>query len=356
MNRNHLLVTLDYPPEQGGVARYLGNLVRVSKGCMQVLVPHTHALSGPGEVSSARFFWRGPIAWLPLVWTLWCRRQASSLLVSHLLPVGTSALLARLMGGAPYLVLVHGLDVLLAEGSWRKRWLAGCVLRGARAVVANSGATAERVRAVWRGVSPHVITPGVEPRSFLSRLEARAKLEISSSETVLLTVARLEPRKGMDRMIEALATFPSVRYVVIGEGADRARLEALASVHAQGRVLFLGACSDAVRDLWLKAGDVFAFLAREEARDVEGFGIACLEASLAGLPVLAGRSGGVGEAVLHDQTGLLVRPTDLEEIRVALGRLLDDPALRSRFGEAGRIRAQTLFRWEDRFEAFRALL
>ncbi len=355
MKEWHLL-TLDYPPERGGVACYLGNLVEASNGMIRVLVPETHAISGPGCVENARCFWRGPIAWLPMVWTLWRHRRVRAILVSHLLPVGTAAFLARWVRGAPYVVLVHGLDILLAQTSAWKRWLAGRVLRSASAVVANSEAIAQRVRETWPDVFVRVITPGVSIRTFLSREDARTKLGVPQNEKLCLTVARLEPRKGIDRMIEALSSFPEMIYIVIGEGHDRARLEALAETHASGRVRFVGACSDEDRDLWFAAADVCTFLAREEVRDIEGFGIVCLEAALARLPVLAGRSGGLAEAVVHEETGLLVDPHDLTAIRAALTRLFEDGAFRTRLGEAGRIRALRDFRLEDRWKRFQELV
>ncbi len=360
MSEKHALYTLDYPPERGGVARYLGDLVEASKGGMDVFVPETHACTGPGRVETLKSFATGPSPWRPLVRSLRRLRARGyrSLLVSHVLPVGTAALLARLAGGLPYAVLVHGLDLRLAVRRRHRRWLARLVLRQAGAVLTNSEAVAAEVRALDACLRPTVVTPGVQPRAFLGRVEARAGLGVPADAFICLTVARLVPRKGIDTMIRRLPSLPaSVRYVVIGDGADRDRLKGLA--HASGvadRVTFLHGADDAERDRWLAAADLFVFLAREEPSDLEGFGLACLEAAMAGLPVLAGRSGGVPEAVVEGETGLLVEPTDDISLNEAFFKLFLDSQLRARLGRQGRERALRAFRWADRWERVHSVL
>mgnify|MGYP000019263685 CR=1 FL=1 len=346
-----LLITLDYPPERGGVARYLGNLVAASEGAIDVLVPEEHTTDGPGRVQVRRMFSVGPWPWRRMISI--CRSVRAEgythLLVSHLLPVGTAAWIARHLGGVPYSVIIHGLDIRLAMQRPVRRWLAGKVLRGAAKVFANSEAVASDVRQFWSGCEVVVLTPGVEPRAFLARDEARKVLGCSPNERICLTVARLVPRKGIDSMIRVLARFPEWTYVVVGAGDDEARLRTLAQDYAPGRVQFVGALDDARRDQWYAAADLFVFLARSSSSDVEGFGIVALEAGLANLPVLAGRSGGVSEAVLDEETGVLVDPENDESISAAFHRLANDEALRTRLGQAGGERARREFAWHDRW-------
>lgn len=352
------LLTLDYPPEHGGVARYLGGLVEASKGAIDVMVPETHTCTGPGRVQARRMFRIGWWSWWPMVWLLrgLKREGYTHVLVSHLLPVGTAAWLARRLGGLPYTVIVHGLDVRLALSHPRKRALAGRVLLGAERVITNSQSTAKYVREQWPALSHvEVLTPGLAPKTdVLTKAEARAQLGIAEQERVALTVARLVPRKGIDRAIALMAAEPDWRYVVIGDGADRARLESLAHASAPGRVSFLPSCDDQTRDAWLAAADIFLFLARESETDVEGFGIAPLEASQAGLPVLAGRSGGLSEAVLDGETGVLVDPEDASSIREGFHRIAHDPAFAARLGTAGTLRADQAYSWEERWKKLRS--
>jgi len=146
---------------------------------------------------------------------------------------------------------------------------------------------------------------------------------------VLLCVCRLEPQKGVDVAIRALADIPDAHLVVLGEGPQRAELERLANdrVHLLGRVPDVAA--------WLRRADVLVHPARWE-----GFGLALLEAMLASLPVVATRVSAIPEIVVDGKTGLLVPPDDASALAAAVNRVLADPAV---YGERGRARAQAEF-------------
>jgi phosphatidylinositol alpha-1,6-mannosyltransferase len=95
---------------------------------------------------------------------------------------------------------------------------------------------------------------------------------------------------------------------------------------------------------------------RDEGRDVEGFGIVYLEAALAGLPVIAGRSGGAPEAIVDGKTGRLVDPIRVDDLVHAIRALMENAPLCHQMGEAGRLRALEAYRWEDRWERLRSWL
>jgi len=163
--------------------------------------------------------------------------------------------------------------------------------------------------------------------------------------TTLLTVGRLIPRKGQDVVIEAMALLrerhPGLRYIVVGEGPDRGRLEALVGrLGLQDRVSIAGWLEQPrLEEVWQQA-DLFVMPAREEAHgDTEGYGLVYLEAGARGLPVLAGRSGGVPAAVCSGVNGELVdAPHDAPAVAVALDALLTDPEHMARLARAGRSR------------------
>ena len=354
------LVTLDYPPERGGVARYLGNLVEVSQGQMDVFVHTTHPISGPGHVQSLPLLASGPVSWRAMIPQLrhLKDRGYEMVFVSHALPVGTAAWLAKRLGGLPYVVLLHGLDLRLAARSWRKKWLLKQILSSARLVLTNSVFVAQEVKTLLPNGRTEVLLPGVESLSFPSRQAARQQCGISADTCQLLTVSRLVPRKGIDMLLMALAHLPSTcRLTIIGTGEDAERLQRLARENGvQDRVQFLYRVSDDERNAWYSASDIFVLPVRDEGNDVEGFGIVYLEASLAGLPIVAGKSGGAGEAVEDHHTGLLVDPTDPIRIADAIQQLSQDPALRERMGQAGRTRALRDFRWSDRWKSLQSWL
>ncbi len=333
-------VTIEYPPFAGGVAKALFGLVQASQGAVEVLTldpAHTRWWS------AFRQIWK-------------FGKRFDLVLVSHVLPIGTGAWLAHRFGGAPYAVWILGTDLRRARAIVWKRWVLRKILREAFIVYTNSAFVRDEVRAFDPQVHPIVITPALEPRTLPSREEARRALGLSAEDQVIVTVARLVPRKGIDCLIEAFALMPSAtKLVVIGRGVDEERLKNLVK-DQKDRVTFLTSASDQDRDAWLAASDVFALTGRDEGDDVEGFGIVYLEAAAAGLPVVAGRSGGVAEAMVDGVTGTLVDPEQPKEIAQAIAVFLEDPERSRRFGAAGRARVSQDFRWEDRWAQVEATL
>nr|WP_231134445.1 glycosyltransferase [Motilibacter deserti] len=172
------------------------------------------------------------------------------------------------------------------------------------------------VRSVPNGV-PDVELPARAPRERL----------------VVGSLGRLDGQKAYDVLLRAAARVEGVDVEVVGEGAERERLEALAGeLGLQGRVRLPG-WSERSRDA-LAGFDVFCLPSR-----AEGFPLSIVEAMLAGLPVVATAVGGVPEAVLDGRTGLVVPRDDVDALAGALRALRDDVGLRDRLGKAGRERA-----------------
>ncbi len=352
-----VLLTTDYPPQRGGVARYLSALVEGSSGQMRVIVPEELRATGD-QVERKHLFWSVWPRWWPMVRV--CRELGAdpcTLVVSQILPVGTAARIARMFGGAPYVVICHGMDVRLAERSSWKRSLARWILRGATRVIANSHSTSDVVTRI-SGIVPGIVYPGGVRTDLPDRGTARTRLGVGSEEHVILSVARLVERKGIDHLISAVGMLPTadqVRLVVIGDGPELKLLQSAAQ-GSPHRIDFFTDASDACAAEWYAASDVFCLPARESSTDVEGFGIVFIEAASAGLPVIAGKTGGVSEAVVDGETGLLIDPTDTRELARTLLRVLGDADLRKRLGDAGRMRALRDFRWETRWSQLIAVL
>lgn len=351
MATNWILITHDYPPLNGGVARYLADLVQASQGKIRVILPTEHG--DPGEkIERRRFFRKGPIGWWPLVDMMRSLKKDTNtqLFISHVLPIGTAAWVASFFGGPRYTILFHGLDLHLSQRSVVKRFLTRQIVQRAQHICVNSAFVARECKELFPWVMPVVLTPGYVQKTLPTRDEARAALKLKSDDLILLNVTRLIPRKGLDKLIEALPSFAeNVRAVSIGDGADRTRLEGLATANG-ARITFLGAVDHATKDLWYAAADIFVFPVRKDGDDLEGYGIVCLEAAAAGLPVITGMNGGAPETVIPDQTGLVVQVENPDELRAAIQRLVDDPALRLRMGERGRDRVLKYNRWSDRWD------
>ncbi len=158
--------------------------------------------------------------------------------------------------------------------------------------------------------------------------------DVPRSVRVLLAVSRLTPQKGIDVAVRALPATPDdTVLVVLGDGPERARLEELArELGVERRVFLLGRVPDVAA--WLERATLYVHPARWE-----GFGLAVLEAMLAGLPVVASNVSSLPELVVDRETGYLVRPDDAAALALGIASALDRPEL----GAAGQDRARREF-------------
>jgi len=213
-----------------------------------------------------------------------------------------------------------------------------------------------RLRVVHLGTDPDRFRPGVDPTEFRKRFELP-----DGPVRWLLTVARLEPHKGVDMVLGALPAIieraPDVHYAVAGKGRERERLKKLA--HKMGvadRVWFLGDVSETDLPALYNLASVYVGASRRAERlGVEGFGISLVEASACGLPVVAGKSGGIPDAVRDGETGFLIPPEDPAAVADAVGRLLADAGLAGRVGAAGRRAVESYYNWDRVVRDLRAI-
>jgi len=261
----------------------------------------------------------------------------------------------------PVSVLAHGMEFPL-DASSAKRQRVSAALARCDAVIANSHYTAGLVLPYLAGQTNklQIVLPPCPPLTepepgALAAIQGR----ISGRHPVVVTVARLEPRKGVDAVIRAmpqvLQRHPGCLYAIAGAGADRPRLEELAkALNLQRAVVFLGRVSDAEKMALLAQADVFAMPVRREGQSVEGFGMSYLEAGWFGVPSLAGRDGGAADAVLDGETGLVCDGTNPGEVTRSLLALLDDEVFRKRIGTAAQQRSKHDLSWPMAIERYLA--
>lgn len=369
-----LLITLEYPPQKGGVASYLANLyTRLPSDKIIVAAPkNKKAEDYDGRVGHKIIRWQmlsyfiWP-RWLPLYFKvkgLVKKERVKMIHLSHVLPIGYIAYRLKKKMGLRYIVFCHGLDILRAQEKPRKKkWLLK-ILGEANGIIANSEFTRGLIRNI--GVPDDKILvvypcPAVpKAKETIETYTTIAKYGLANKR-IILTVARLVPRKGIDKVIEVMPRlyekFKNIMYVVVGDGPDLDRLGKLAAdKNLQNVVRFVGEVPGEELPKFYAIADIFAMPARQIGSDVEGFGIVYLEANLYGLPVVAGRSGGVPEAVLDRQTGLLVNPEDSNDIYSAIHDLLASPVWANELGENGRIRAENEFQWRKEAKKLRLFL
>lgn len=212
-------------------------------------------------------------------------------------------------------------------------------VRMAAATIAVSNAVANDLPAATRA-RVQVIHNGIDARAFSPAQPdpaIRAELAADPDEPIVLVVNRLDPLKGVDDTIRAVAgltgRLKSTQLAIAGSGSlDPSWAESLHCLGAEklgGRVRFLGVRTD-VYDL-LRSSNVFVLASRRE-----GLPLGILEAQAVGVPVLAYPIAGVPEVVTHDSTGLLARQDDVADLQRQLERLLIDPKLGARLAATAR--------------------
>jgi phosphatidylinositol alpha-1,6-mannosyltransferase len=349
----HLLVTNDFPPKAGGIQSYLWELWRRLPPDETVVLTAAHRDAPAWDAAQPMRVVRAPSPVLLPTPQLVRRIDALAdevgagcVMLDPALPLGALGPNLR----HPYGVVLHGAEVTVPGRLPLLRGSLARVLRRAELVVAaGSYPAAEAERAAGRSLPVVVVPPGVDADRFCpldaeARADARRDLGIADDALVVLGLSRLVPRKGFDVLIRAAARLaprhPDLVVVIAGGGRDEARLRRLAArlgapVHFTGRVP-----DDDLPRLHASA-DVFAMLCRNRwaGLEQEGFGIVFVEAAAAGVPQLAGASGGTVDAVIDGVTGTVVRrPRSVGAVERSLSSLLDHPDRRTRLGAAARSR------------------
>lgn len=360
-------LTLDFPPIVGGISRYLheiinhlpANEVRVAA----VTTPGYEAFDAKQKFDIDRL--RVPSKWdafhkqlkffAPFYyWNLLGKSDISKILCgqahySLLFPAWAISRQRRI----PFGVFTHGLDLLYPQTT-RYRALFNNLLREADIIFANSGTTERilldleidknRIEVIYPSVSNEI------ERLDNSLVDSIRDKHNLVGRKCILTVGRLVERKGHDIVLQAmpqiLHAVPDAHYLIVGKGEYEPILRSLVQKFGiEPYVTFAGYAADEEVAAYYALCDVFTMISREipEKGDIEGFGIVYLEANVRGKPVVAGNSGGVPEAVIHGETGLLVDPVNVEEVGQAIVRLLQDQELACRLGKQGQQRATREF-------------
>jgi phosphatidylinositol alpha-1,6-mannosyltransferase len=371
-----LLLTYDFPPIGGGIARMTGELAKrypagtllVSTGLVSGSMPGDRELPNPVDRVGIRSTRLRTIQGL-LVWSHRAQRLARTFApgfvwCGNLKPAGFPALWVRRREGIPYGIIFHGSELLLLRHRIgrmpRKRVAARMAIQHATVLAANSTWTRNLCLEVLdeMGLKPDdfevlTIPLGTDPRHFRPGLDTgavRARYGLDQGRW-LLTVARLEIHKGIDtglKMVAALReSHPELRYAIVGTGSRQAELEALArGLGVTDRVRFLTNVSDADLPALYNCAEFYLGLSRPEELLIEGFGISLVEASACGVPVVGGRTGGIPDAVRDGETGILVDATDLDAVVRVVRALLGDRERCLRLGRGGREAVESYFNWD----------
>ena len=246
---------------------------------------------------------------------------------------------------AEYIVIVNGTEILMHFSnnniyqkikarlitSFFSRAKIISISRATRNLLYEKGGYFKNVEVLYCSIDKKMII--AKPKS-----EMLVKQMCLENRKIILTIARLYPRKGHDMVVQALVEikkkFPEVLYLIVGEGPNRKYLEDLVvSLNLSDNVTFTGEVPGVID--YLDLCNVFVMASREED-GVEGFGIVFLEAMARGKPVIGSRHGGVPEVISDGVSGYLVNPHDVYEIATTIIRLLSDSTAAREMGASGR--------------------
>lgn len=356
-----IALTHEFFPRRGGIATYVGETARAAAEaglCIEVWAPRHPALEVeryPFSISMLPL--KGSQDWscrLRLARELLRRREEWRDALLYLAEPGPIAtwmymqdLLSPPVGGL--VVVLHGSEVRKFTSLPHLRGLFGRLL-----------ARSDRIGIVSRFVGAALLSrfPSLEPKIVLSPGAVRsdvhparpyAERRSASRSFVLLTVARIHPRKGQDVVLEALSRLPAeirnrIEYRLIGpiiRPAYFRKLERFALANSLN-LRYLGAVDDNELGAAYADADIFIMAGVPYHHSVEGFGLAYLEASAHGLPVIGHRIGGVEDAVRDGESGILIDPEDRDGLARAISDLVDSPERRRTLGAGGQ-------RWSQRF-------
>ncbi len=373
-DRKSLLIPGDFPPVVSGIATYFNEIWQnfpVDR-CF-ILAPKDDGWQDFDKSSSLNIIRRkiptqnsGKAKILKgILHTFWTillhiRYRFNILHCGQVLSSGITGWTLKKLFGIPYIIYVYGSEIYRFGNN---RILLKCIkafLLNAEKIIPNSQFTMQEF--IEAGIPEDkfdVITPGVDTDRFYPAekdTELANKYNLSD-KFVLLTVARLDERKGHDYVIKAVADlqnkYPNITYIIVGKGREEQRLRNLAKeLNVTEKVIFSRYVPDVDLPKFYNLCDLFILLNRQSTEneqlkgDYEGFGIVFLEASACGKPVIAGNFGGIYDAVDNNKSGYIIDGTDINTIIATIESIISDPALRKQIGDYGLERARYYFDWK----------
>jgi len=361
------IFTLGYPGQDGGIAVYAqevaSGLYRAGEEVMVLagnVNPDDVILDQGSPFTILRFprvrnklcnlFFR-----FRVLVTAWRMREPRFVIATEWFSAGIVVWVLSHFIRLPYIVVAHGNEILRCKGRLMLRWLLAHVLTRAERVVAVSRYTQHMIEELVEGLPVNFIPNGVSLESVRSNRGPENLLKQLGlhDEQIILSLGRLIQRKGHDMVLEALPTvleaFPEAIWLIAGKGSYQSILQQkIRAMGLRDHVRLLGYIDKADKGDYFRLSDVYVLVSRtiESENEVEGFGITYLEASACKIPIVAGRSGGVEDAVVDGVTGILVDPYSPPAIAKAIIRLLSDKEYARRLGENGYQRAVQQYSWD----------
>jgi phosphatidyl-myo-inositol dimannoside synthase len=344
-----LLITLDFLPNRGGVSNYYYNLYKNFPQDKIIILTNVKGENSKNiirkNLNFGMFHFFNTIKEIKKIIEL---EKIEEILVGNILPIGKYAYILKKILNIDYYIFIHGLDIKLAQNKIIKKFLTKIILNNAKIVFANSESTKSIIKTKTR---IKILYPGVNEN--FKNIDENKKLEIVKKynlegKKIILTVGRVIKRKNHEFIIKAIDElkneFSNLTYLIAGTGDNLEHLKNLATDNKN--IIFLGDVSDEELPYFYSICDIFTMISHETKEDTEGFGIVYLEAALFHKPSIAANSGGAKEAVIHNESGLLINNENPEELKTAIKILLTNQDFVKKIGEKSYTRVIENFTWE----------
>ncbi|MEP7702679.1 glycosyltransferase family 4 protein [Paraglaciecola sp. 25GB23A] len=371
--RKTLLLSEIFPPVKGGSGRWFWEVY--------TRLPAENIVVAAGQTESAyNFDTTSPLKTyrLPLSSHSWGLKSKSGLLYywrvyrevrrliknekieilhcGRCLPEGFIGYLIKKLHGIPYICYIHGEDVETAATSRELTWIVNKALNGATKLICNSQNSARILLDKWDSPpsKTFVINPGVDALQFSPATpDENIKATLNwENRNVILTVGRLQERKGHDMLMKALPAivdkFPLTLYAIIGNGEQKEHLKKLVeTLSMEKHVMFMDEINDQQMIQCYQQCDVFVLPNRTVDNDIEGFGIVLVEAQACGKPVIAGNSGGTSETMKINESGFIVDCNTPNELVKKISYLFSYPDKANEMGKLGRAHVESTLDWKQ---------
>jgi phosphatidyl-myo-inositol dimannoside synthase len=358
-----LLVTLDFPPEIGGIQRYLFDIVRftfssedrVLVGCSRKpLRPYQELHANIKWISTPLSLLNKKFSCIPMFFQFIAvvgQAKNTPEITCGNVYAGLIAWGASFFMRVRYAVYTHGTEILFLQKKSIRGWVLKKVLNKAFFLYSNSHYTVSLLREAGISKETAVLPPRVViplRRDTIQTASEKTGNPVGGTPAKILCVGRLVPRKGFSVLLEALSLLPADmqwQCTIVGDGPLKSQLTSICSKRSLShRVAFKKTLSDEELSHEYDQSSIFVLPAAHSG-GVEGFGIVLIEAMAHKVPVIAGRSGGVAEVLENGACGILVEPGDAIGLSREIGTLLKDDVLRLRLAKAAFERVKRCYAW-----------
>lgn len=265
-----------------------------------------------------------------------------------------------------FIVYSHGGEALRMKRT-NKSWIIKFVLKRANKIITNSLSSKKILESIIGSDKKkiEIVYPGVDTNKLYydekGRNELKKKYNLQKKK-VILTLGRLDDRKGVDDVIKCLprliGKLPNIVYLIAGKGPMEKELRKL--VHEKNLkdyVIFTGYVPDEQLAAYYSLCDLFVMPSKETKEgNIEGFGMVLIEANACKRPVIGTDSGGISEAIIDDKTGLIIPAENQDELYNALIKILTDTKLAKKYGEEGKKRVEEEFSWNKVTKRFSEII